>query len=320
MKNKIISDLKETHGIIIYKAASVTGGLLNLKWKISTNKGELLLKQYSTKRFKSRDRIEKIEEALQRQIILEKNGLACPFLWQYKDHVLRVLDNETIYMLMSFEKGKTERPDRITLKQMESLGNTCGLMHRMFSNIPAPEVKDLPTFGGYSMDLLWNNLKSRKEDCGENVNSEYINILLLIETILKQLDDNFFSKFQKGYAHEDFHSGNILFDENGVTSIVDFDRSCYSYVWHDIGRALLSFALADGKMNLDKVQAFINGYVKHLPLTFKNVEDALRLTWCIEVVWWIQPEFFEDSCSVIPKRFRDEILWIGERFFEPLLG
>lgn len=59
MEDSIIADLKGSYGIICNQITPVTGGLLNLKWKVSTEKGEFLVKQYSTKRFR-REQIERI--------------------------------------------------------------------------------------------------------------------------------------------------------------------------------------------------------------------------------------------------------------------
>lgn len=314
MEDKIIVDLFESYGLTIDQITSVTGGLLNQKWRISTDKGELLVKQYSTKRFR-RESIELIEARLQRQIILEKSGVPCPFLWQYGDRVVRWLDDNTAYMVMDFHLGKTETPDTITITQMRSLGSTCAIMHKAFSQLPAHSVKSLPVFGGYTMDLLWENFNSRMTKCPPDAHVEYRNALLALEPILKQLDTEFFDKLPKGFAHEDFHSGNILFHEDSVSAVVDFDRNCYSYLWHDIGRAILSFTLEGNIMNLQKVYAFLEGYSQHSTLTLPNIEDALRLTWCIEIPWWIQPEFFGE-CDIIPKRFKDEMLWLTEHWSE----
>ncbi len=38
MEDKLIADLKESYGITCYQITPVTGGLLNLKWKVSTKK------------------------------------------------------------------------------------------------------------------------------------------------------------------------------------------------------------------------------------------------------------------------------------------
>ena len=314
MENSIKADLKESYGIAFNQITPVTGGLLNLKWKVSTEKGELLVKQYSTKRF-HRDQIEKIESALQRQIILEKNGVPCPFLWQYGDRIIRWLDDKTAYMVMDFHSGKTENPDTITITQMYSLGSTCAVMHRAFSQLPANSVKSLPTFGGYTMELLWENFNSRMIKCSSEAHDEYQKAVIAMELILKQLNTEFFEKFPKGFAHEDFQPGNILFDVDCVSAVIDFDRNCYSYIWHDIGRVILSFALEGNIMNVEKVCAFLEGYSQHSALTLSNIADALRLSWCIEMPWWIQPEFFGE-CNETPKRFKDEMLWLTEHWFE----
>ena len=58
MEDKIINDLKESYGLTFHQITPVTGGLMNRKWKISTEKGELLFKQYSINRFR-KDQIER---------------------------------------------------------------------------------------------------------------------------------------------------------------------------------------------------------------------------------------------------------------------
>lgn len=310
MEESIIADLKESYGITFNQITPVTGGMLNLKWKVSTEKGDILVKQYSNKRFR-REQIERIESAL----LLKKNGVPCPFLWQCGDRVIRLLDDKTAYMVMDFHSGNTESPDTITVSQMYSLGSTCAVMHRAFSQLPTHSVKILPGFGGYTMDLLWEYFNSSMMKYSPDNHVEYRKALLALEPILKQLNNEFFDKFPKGFTHEDFQPGNILFDVDCISSVIDFDRNCFSYIWHDIGRAILSFALEGNIMNVEKVCAFLEGYSQHSALTLSNIADAFRLSWCIEIPWWIQPEFFGE-CGEIPKRFKNEMLWLTEHWFE----
>ena len=314
MEDSIIADLKESYGITCFQITPIAGGWLNRKWKVCTEKGELLVKQYSTNRFR-KEQIESIETALQRQIMLEKYGVPSPLLWQCKNRVIHWLDDKIAYMVMEFRSGKTENPDSITIAQMHSLGSTCAVMHRAFAQLPTPSVKILPGFGGYTMDLLLENYNSRMMKYSTEDHVEYQKALLALEPILKRIDANFFDRFPMGFAHEDFHSGNILFDEDCVSAVIDFDRNCFSYIWHDIRRAILSFALEGNLMNVEKVRAFLEGYSQHSALTLSNIADALRLSWCIEIPWWIQPEFFGE-CGKIPRRFKDEILWLTEHWFE----
>ena len=314
IEDRIAVDLKNNYGIICNKIAPVTGGWMNQLWKVSTAECELLVKQYSNKRF-SRKQLKLIEAALQRQIIIEKAGVPCPAIRQCRDRAIRLVDNETAYLVMDFCLGKAENSDTITTTQMHSLGNACGLMHKAFSQLPANPAARLPAFGGYTLDLLWSNFSSRVMKCSPDTNIEYRDALLAQESILKQLTNEFFDKFRMGIAHEDFTAANILFDRQGVSAIVDFDRSCYSYIWHDIGRAILSFALKENEIDIEKVSAFIDGYKQHLALTLPDIADALRLSWCIEIPWWIQPEFFTENKGKAG-RYKEEILWITEHWSE----
>ncbi len=315
MQEQIVADLKESYGIIFDQITPVSGGFMNLKWKIRTEQGKLLVKQYSTKRF-GKEKMARIECALQRQLVLEKSGILSPHLWQHGGRVIRRLDAETVYMVMNFCPGKTETPGTITAAQMRSLGSACAAMHRAFSALPPPTDKGLlPTFGGFTQESLWESFSTRMEKCQTGDPAEYRDALLALRPILRRLAPGFFDKFPKGYAHEDFHAGNILFGMDCVSAILDFDRNCYSYPAHDIGRAILSFALEGDRLNPENVRAFREGYAEHLPLTLPDIADALRLAWCIETEWWIEPKYFSE-CDEIARRFRDEMLWLTEHWFE----
>lgn len=58
MEDKIIADMQESYGIICEQIIPVSGGLLNRKWKVS-DEGDILVKQYSTKRFNKNQKIPK---------------------------------------------------------------------------------------------------------------------------------------------------------------------------------------------------------------------------------------------------------------------
>jgi len=313
MDINIIADLKGSYGITCKQIAPVSGGYLNLKWKVSTEKGDLLVKHFSNKRFSSA-KLKKLESALQRQIILNEKGFPCPYIWQCEGRAIRQL-GETAYMVMDFRPGKVESPGTITNTQMNSLGFSCGLMHKEFSKLPADSVEGYPIDNNHAINMLWTNFHAQMHDCSSNTPNEYRAAVIAQEPILKQLKNEFFDSLPQGIAHEDFAADNILFYENAVSAIIDFDRNHYSYIWHDIGRAILSFALNDKQLDIEKVHAFLEGYSQHSVLSLPNIVNALRLSWCIEVPWWIHPVFFSEKREKVV-RFRDEILWLTEHWFE----
>ena len=314
MQDGIIADLKDTYGITCNQITPVLGGWLNRKWKVSTDTGDLLVKQFSSKRC-SQEKLMLIESALQRQIILEENGVPCPAIRPCQGRAIRLMNHDTAYMVMDFCRGKIEEPSTITLAQMRSLGSACALMHQAFSRIPALLVEGYPIDNRQVIDSLWMNFHTRARECSKSTPVEYQKAVFALEPILRQLTSSFLDMLPQGIAHEDFAADNILFDADGVSAIIDFDRNHYSYIWHDIGRAVLSFALKDDRLDIGKIGAFLEGYTQHSELTLSDIADALRLSWCMEVPWWIRPKFFGDNREKVV-RFKDEILWLTEHWFE----
>lgn len=314
MEIKTIIDLKDSYGLTCNHITPINGGWLNQLWKISTNRGELLVKKFSNERYNSLD-LQHIESALQRQIILYKSGVPCSFILRYKDRIVRLLDDNTAYMVMEYIEGINVNADTITIKQINSLGSACGLMHKAFNKLPITSMRGFPIDNDKVLDSLWGNYYKRLGEITTDDPIGYKKAIYMQEPILKQLKVEFLDQLPKGIGHEDFTSDNILFNMDGVAAIVDFDRNCYNFIWHDIGRGILSFALKGNKLDIEKVNAFLDNYNKHLPLTLSNIADALRISWCIEIPWWIQPNFFVENKGKAGK-YKDEILWVMENWFE----
>ncbi len=314
MDAAIREDLGRTFGLEILQSAEVDGGWLNRKWRIWTDKGEFLIKQFSRKRFGDRQ-LRQIADALVRQTAVREDGVPCPAILYSGGQPMQFLDDadKTVYMVMTFCEGHVESPDTVTAEQMRSLGGTCGKMHRSFRQFSADGVKGYPINGERLLEELWENFRARQTDASSS--AEYHAAVTAQEKILRELSPAFFERLPKGIAHEDFSPDNLLFDAHGVTTVLDFDRCSYGFRYHDVGRALMSLAWNYGRFDPIKIRAFVDGYAAYLPLTTEKVPDILRITWCLETPWWIRPEFFED-CSPKVARFRDEIRWLTEHWFE----
>lgn len=305
MDERILSDIRENYGIHLKTVTLINGGWLNQLWKASDGQKDYIVKRYSKKRF-SRQKLLNIESALQRQIRLEPYGIPFPHIYLCGQRAIRFFDEDTFYMVMGFSPGRNESPETITLSQMESLGNVCAKIHKGFSKLPVSTEDAPPDI----LEMLEKHLTEQKQSFSPDAPEEFQRSLFTGEKIFKHLPNGLFDRIPAGFSHEDFTPDNVLFDQNGVTAVIDFDRNCCSYPWHDVGRAILSFALDLKQFDIYKIQSFIDGYSEHLPLTWENVADALRLTWCIEFPWWIAPYFFTDRFKGKAVRYRREIQWL----------
>ena len=352
MGEEIRADLKCSFGLHADSVTPVSGGWLNRKWKLVCDGNAWLIKQYSRKRFNQKQ-LDWIEQSMQRQIIAKKEGVPCPGLFSFLGKVLRTLPDGTTYMVMEFCPGVMLDHNTVTTDQMYSLGKACGQIHRTFSALPPQGVRGYPLDRKAVLRELWEHYRTQMaeyekaaeegghagssdfSDSSEGLSAEFfpevslkifpefIRALERERRILEKLPADFFDRLETGIGHEDFTPDNMLFSGNEVSAILDFDRSQYGYRLHDVGRAILSFALKDGKMDLKKAYAFLEGYGEWMAFggssragcsgdwLERTLSDALMLTWCIEAPWWVKKGVFAGA-SVKPGRFLEEITWVGE--------
>ena len=309
---KIKDDMKAAFGIGCGVCTPVEGGWLNKKWRVESDAGTLLVKQYSHKRFGITG-LEAIDRALLWQTELQSRGVKCPRLYQKDGHVIRTLEDGTKYMVMDFCEGETGSVETITDAQLRSLGEACGRMQRAFAALPVEGARDYPIDSAAILAGLRAYHNKRTGELTPAEPEAYRRMLAAQEPILASLTEAWLDGLAKSLTHEDFSPDNMLFDENGVTAILDFDRARYGFVLHDVGRALLSLTLTDGALDAARVRAFAQGYRAHMPFGAKELADALRITWCVEVMWWIHPAMWREPTAKIA-RFRDELCWLTENF------
>ena len=305
MNDVIFRDLQKAFGVKAQRIESVSGGWLNKKWRVTTDAGEILIKQYSHERF-SRRKIDDIEQALARQMILHDAGIPCPRVWKSGDRIIRRPSEEIDYMVMDFLPGLSVGPETVKLSQMESLGDACARMHDAFRRLPAGGVKGYPLDERKLSDSLCETIRGGKEACGKGAPQAFREAVDRAEAWIERTDFSFLSRLERSIAHEDFTPDNMLFSETGIAAILDFDRNQYSFPLHDIGRILLSLALHDGRMDEERVRAFRNGYGI---LKDDDIYDAFMLTALIEIPWWIQPEYFREGSPKV-RRFVEEMLFL----------
>lgn len=296
MDKRICDDLQESYGIRCRSFSRINGGFLNELWRVQTDYSEVLVKVFSPKRF-SEKKLAGIERALLMQQKLHAAGVCCPRVYA---PALRRMDAQTVYSVMDYCAGRNETPETITAPQMQSLGAEIARMHAAFDTLPCEGEK------GYPADCaaLAEGLTSHMEAYGDDT----------LRRIAATWTAEAISRQKMALRHEDMTQDNVLFDDAGVTAIIDFDRASYHFALHDIGRAVLSFARTDAGLKAESVCAFLMGYNTVRPLSLQDIMQALRVTWLSEAAWWIGPKAEHLSGKAL--RFREDLLWLTENYFE----
>ncbi len=291
----------------VYESTPIKRGWLNLKWKISTDSGQFLLKQYNKERFALYDPDE-LTFAFTQQVRLRHQGLACPNLLSHDGRFLLESGNGERFIVMEFCQGTLIPPGKATVQQIYDLGRTTGKMHRLL-NDGTLGSKDRPQFIPPSREerlAHWESVWKKTKESGKN------HLLAAIELQWKATEAfqvELLKSLAPGWAHRDLWVDNILFDQNRVSAIVDFDRLKFDYPQLDVGRALLSCAL-DDDLDVSLASAFMEGYCEERPVMNGYAAHSLQLLWYLESTWWINPNM--DQHSIPPARFAKEMTWLAD--------
>lgn len=313
MDASIIADLHAAYGLTVTAAEPVAGGWMNEKWRISTTAGDWLVKSFSRARFKRQEQFDAIEAALVRQMALHAAGIPCPEIRRCGGRPLRWLADGSVYMVMRFCPGRMADADTITARQLHSLGAVRGQMQREFDRLPLVGAKGYPLCPDELLAALDACFADREAELTADSPADYAALVRAQRPILATLSPAWLAAQPMGLAHEDFSPDNMLFDAGGVTAILDFDRSQYWFLWHDLGRALLSFALRGDKLDPVLTAAFLDGYAGYRRLTARDLADALRVTWLTEAPWWIN-RGSHGAASPKVRRFYRELRWLSEHW------
>lgn len=308
--NAVYEDIKNTIqdklGYNIISNSQINRGWLNLKWKINTDSGTKLIKQYNQTRYPP-PKIKQIETALQRQSILYEKGVNCPRIYWFEDSPIIKSYNGENFCVLDFYEGDVVNPNNINSDQMYDLGKGIALLHNVSNKSFGANavVKWQPSFEQMTENWLKISEKASKSNLHE--------LLILLQkqkSIIESIDFSYFNYCRLNWVHADLWADNILFTSNKLSCIVDFDRNCYGFAELDIGRVLLSLALNDDNLNINVVSAFLKGYQELYPLKGSDVLRALKLTWCHETFWWINSDMYAHKDSSPVQKFASEMIWL----------
>lgn len=306
IKNEIILDLQRKFSWRIHSANPIHLGYGNLKWIFETDNDVYFVKQYNKIRY--RRGLDGVRQALKVQHLMHLDGIPCRPLYRFEDEYIHTTSSGEEYMISGVSEGKLVEAGQVNGNQMYSLGEATGRMHVwMSTNMPQLQALqwELP-----SKEKMVDKVKMNLSETKKAINERYSEAIEKQIIILKNLDMDIFNACKMGWAHWDMHVDNIMFHEDKVADILDFDRVHFVYPDFDISRAILSGALTDQTLNTDTTRAFIEGYRNYHMLSVDRLVRSMKLTWYKECKW-IVGQFQHDPTM---GRFIDEMIWIGDEW------
>ncbi|MDQ0116750.1 phosphotransferase enzyme family protein [Paenibacillus harenae] len=305
IRDEIINDVELKFGWEIQTAVPNNLGYGNLKWLMETNHGPVFVKQYDKVRY--RRGLDGVKQALSYQNMMHADGIPCQPVFDFKGEYIHTTSTGESYMISGVSTGKLVEAGETNKEQMYSLGEATGRMHKwMQVNMPQLQFLqwELPSKEKKFEELRINYLETQQAG-----NEKY---LAAIEKQIEILERFELEQLKKdccqGWAHWDLHMDNLLFHDDSLADILDFDRLHYVYKDFDISRAILSGALQGNQINVETTKSYIEGYRKHLTLLPEQLVISVKLTWYKEFKW-VHEKFRSDKAM---SRFIDEMIWVGD--------
>ncbi|MDQ0207567.1 phosphotransferase [Alkalicoccobacillus murimartini] len=302
----ILDTCTELFNLTILDATPIHRGWLNLKWKVKTQQGVLLIKQYNKERLK-KYKLTDIERALNQQNRLRSEGLTTPRIWTCNGEVIQRSKCDELFIVMDFCDGRILRAGQLEKDHMFELGLMTGKMHDLLNDGRLPP-KAHPIFLPPRREQRLQHWENLLNDVGDRTIST--TLVAKIETQIvatEQMEGVCFGA--TGWSHRDLWFDNLLFEDQQLTSILDFDRLGYDYPELDVARAVIGGSLYKNECDTSLALAFLEGYNRFRTFGTEQLIGALKGLWYMESEWWIDHN--TEQLTGPPARFAEEMHWLA---------
>ncbi|WP_406186207.1 phosphotransferase [Streptomyces sp. NBC_01006] len=288
-------------------------GMMNRNWRLTSDAGVFALKQLQdVPAVKARRSLETLTP-------LAEAGLpVCAPRPTESGEVLASIGAHT-YCLLPWIEGTHRRALELTAAEVRVLGALVGEMHRALADSGLPEPGAVPrakvvapqaavaeadqflaTISALSVRTPFDEFTSEALRRRKDLITRFADARPATEVPLGPV----------GWTHGDLQPLNILWDRGEVAAVLDWDRlGVRPYAEEVVRTAQVWFTLPEGRLDLERVGAFVAGYRGMVPLDDAALEDAeARLWWKRASDFW-QLQWHYDKHDHGP----DELWITGER-------
>lgn len=259
MRRSVLNALKleEKVGgdVIKTKGSSPDSGRIASNTIVQTEKGRVMVRFYPES---MPDKLEtgfvEFEVAALRFLASKGSRVPAPLSFTSGDY----LKKEGVYKTFAYKllPGKQVSMDSITEAQVGKIGTFLANMLETSSAFDKASVKGTPPTGDipYISDILERRLS---QDVYSGL-SGHEEIKLMKEFLKKESLSKTLKRTPQGVVHADFFDENVLVNEQGVFSLIDFGDAYYGAVVQDAAIGCMEFSIRGEKWNLDFARTFLD--------------------------------------------------------------
>lgn len=261
-------------GKIIAEVESVSGGFMHRMYKVTTDSGVYAVKHLNAEIMKRPGVHENYARAEKIEGILVNNDIPIVPAMVFSGNRMQKVDGQFFYVFR-WQEGSITDWDHISSEMCYKAGNILGRIH-------AIEPKNVAYQPPETSHIDWRRyvLKAKEENSA-------------VASLLEDNEELFFyaeNELNKARAslpavlclsNEDMDPKNIMWD-NGVPWMIDLE--CLDYgnpISHVMQLALQWSGIVSGKMDVDKMIAFFDGYLEAYDNCFRGYSDVVGVayTW-----------------------------------------
>ena len=232
--------------------SKMQGGQANSSFKLVTDKDTFIVSICDEKNTGQIDALTKV------LAYLNQNGFPTsqPVATQAGDFFF-VHDHKPVYVKKFVPGHVIERLSSLMISQV---GRTMARLHAI------PPLENLPdqfSYGIESFDTLLDSdfqhpytdwLRQKKNFLGHSIEPQ----------------------MARGFIHGDMFWDNLLFANERLVAILDFEEACFYYKLYDLGMAAVGCCSRDGRFDMQKLAVFLDGYQQHCRLA-KTEQSQLKV-------------------------------------------
>lgn len=247
LNNRMIKDLLALYDLgRVTTISAMEGGQANSSYKIVTDKDTFIMSICDEK---NTDQIDVLTKVL---AYLNQKGFPTsqPVATKAGDF-FTTQDHKPVYV-KKFLAGDVVT--QLTASMISQVGKTMARLHAI------PPLENLPDqfpYGMESFDTLLNRDQQHP-------------FLDWLRQKKKFLDRSIETKMERGFIHGDIFWDNLLFANDRLVAILDFEEACVYYKLYDLGMAAVGCCSRDGRFDMQKIAVLLHGYQQHCPLAEKE--------------------------------------------------
>ncbi|RAP78454.1 homoserine kinase [Paenibacillus montanisoli] len=281
---------------------SLSGGTVQTNIGIITTKGKFVFRYYEHRP------PEAVLFEMDLLLYLKEHNYPCPA--PYKNNQGSYVGNCKHKPYAIFECMEGAHIGQPTAEQQQKLIQKVAELHKLTENY-LPVHKD--------MRLNYNAERCRQlgGEVAERINNyNAYQKLAWLENELGKLELP--AALPMGVCHADFHFSNVLFIDDEVSALLDFDDANYTYLLFDL-IGLIEYSAwrrdKDHGLNFDQAKKVVFTYNSFRPLTTNEAEhlfDVYKLSILIDCIWYFERG---DASDFYERRKIDFLNQLGRKGF-----